>query len=170
MATKAPLLSQELKVAMKDVRLGQLLATLPERILLAEKGGMPLQDFLLGLFTDEVERRRGAAASRRADHAGLDPGWSSSVGTRAQRSRWIGGAPGIVEPALRRLPAKRRHSRTVGVGKTFVADRAVRRQHAHHRRLRSGAHDSRRKSRCLPALRRAHGARSYSHHEQSRHV
>jgi hypothetical protein len=73
MATKAPLLSQELKVAMKDLRLGQLLATLPERILLAEKGAMPLQDFLLGLFNDEVQRRRGAAASRRADHAGLDP-------------------------------------------------------------------------------------------------
>jgi hypothetical protein len=66
-------ISAELRDAMKQLRLGQLLTTLPERITLAEKESLPIEDFLLGLFTDEVERRHSAAASRRADDAGLDP-------------------------------------------------------------------------------------------------
>jgi IstB-like ATP binding protein len=66
-------LGSELKHAMKELRLGQLLPTLAERIALAEKDELPLEDFLLGIFSDEVERRRSASAARRADSAGLDP-------------------------------------------------------------------------------------------------
>ena len=40
---------------------------------LAEKEALPIEDFLTGLLTDEIERRKGAAASRRAETAGLDP-------------------------------------------------------------------------------------------------
>jgi DNA replication protein DnaC len=69
----AKTLSPELKHAMKDLRLGQLLPTPAERIALAEKNELRIGDFLLGLFTDEIERRRSASASRRADSAGLDP-------------------------------------------------------------------------------------------------
>jgi len=56
MATKA--LSSELKHAMKELRLGQLIPTLAERITVAEKSDLPLEDFLLGVFTDEIERNR----------------------------------------------------------------------------------------------------------------
>ena len=43
MASKA--LSPELVQVMKDLRLGQILPTLAERIALAEKDELPLQDF-----------------------------------------------------------------------------------------------------------------------------
>ena len=58
---------------MKKLSLGKILDALAERIALAEKDNMPIEDFLLMIFLDEIERRRGAAAARRADQAGLDP-------------------------------------------------------------------------------------------------
>lgn len=64
-------LSPELVQVMKDLRLGPILPTLAERMALAEDNELPLQDFLLGLFTDEVERRRNASTARRAHDAGL---------------------------------------------------------------------------------------------------
>ena len=66
-------ISPELRDAMKQLRLGQLLPTLPERITLAEKEDLPIEDFLLAIFTGEVECRQGAATARRAEAAGLDP-------------------------------------------------------------------------------------------------
>src|SRR6187402_734115 len=71
MAPKAP--SFELVRAMKELRLGQIVPTLADRITLAEKGDLPIEDFLLGLFTDEIERRRDASSTRRAHQAGLEP-------------------------------------------------------------------------------------------------
>jgi DNA replication protein DnaC len=122
MASKAPVLSQELKAVMKDLRLGQLLMTLPERILLAEKDALPLQDFLLSLFTDEVQRRRGAAASRRADQAGLDP---DMVFERWDKSAKITLDRRVLQElsSLRFVEAQRNVVilGPVGVGKTFVA-------------------------------------------------
>jgi len=66
-------IAPELASAMKELRLGQLLPTLAERITVAEKSDLPIEDFLLGLFHDEVSRRRDASTSRRAHDAGLDP-------------------------------------------------------------------------------------------------
>jgi hypothetical protein len=66
-------ISAELQRAMKKLSLGKILDALPQRIALAEKDAMPIDDFLLMVFTDEVERRREAASARRADQAGLDP-------------------------------------------------------------------------------------------------
>lgn len=63
----------ELKGALKQLRLGKLIDTMPERLALAKKDGMPVEDVLLLLLTDEIERRKASAASRRADDAGLDP-------------------------------------------------------------------------------------------------
>jgi hypothetical protein len=51
------LVSPELRGAMKRLRLGKLLDTLDDRIALAEKESLRLEDFLLMLFSDEVERR-----------------------------------------------------------------------------------------------------------------
>jgi DNA replication protein DnaC len=66
-------ISPELRSAMKRLRLGKILDTLPERIALAEKDEIAIDDFLLMIFTDEIERRHSTAAGRRADEAGLDP-------------------------------------------------------------------------------------------------
>jgi DNA replication protein DnaC len=70
---KARSIAPELAAALKRVRLGRMLPTLPERIALAEKDGTPFDELLLFLVTDEIERRKSTAASRRADEAGLDP-------------------------------------------------------------------------------------------------
>lgn len=66
-------ISPELRSAMKALRLGKLLDTLPERLTLAEKESTSHEDFLLMLCMDEVDRRQSTAAARRADDAGLDP-------------------------------------------------------------------------------------------------
>jgi DNA replication protein DnaC len=115
-------ISPELRDAMKQLRLGQLLATLPERIILAEKESLPVEDFLLGLFTDEIERRHGAAASRRAENAGLDPDmvferWDKTAKVTLDRR---------VLQELSSLRFVEAHRNVVilgpvGVGKTFVA-------------------------------------------------
>jgi DNA replication protein DnaC len=119
----AKTLSPELKHAMKDLRLGQLLPTLAERIALAEKNELPIEDFLLGLFTDEIERRRSASASRRADSAGLDPDmildrWDKSAKVTFDRR--------VLQEltSLRFVEAQRNVVvlGPVGVGKTFVAN------------------------------------------------
>lgn len=112
----------ELRDAMKQLRLGQLLATLPERITLAENESLPIEDFLLGLFTDEIERRHGAAASRRAEDAGLDP---DMVFERWDKSAKVTFDRRVLQElsSLRFVEAHRNVVilGPVGVGKTFVA-------------------------------------------------
>jgi len=114
--------SAELRDAMKQLRLGQLLATLPERITLAEKESLPIEDFLLGIFTDEIERRHGAAASRRAEVAGLDP---DMVFERWDKSAKVTFDRRVLQElsSLRFVEAHRNVVilGPVGVGKTFVA-------------------------------------------------
>jgi DNA replication protein DnaC len=114
--------SAELRAAMKQLRLGQLLATLPERITLAEKDAIPIEDFLLGLFTDEIERRHGAAASRRAEAAGLDP---DMVFERWDKTAKVTFDRRVLQElsSLRFVEAHRNVVilGPVGVGKTFVA-------------------------------------------------
>jgi DNA replication protein DnaC len=121
MATKT--LSPELKRAMKELRLGQLLPTLAERIGLAEKNELPVEDFLLGLFADEIERRRSASASRRADSAGLDP---DMVFERWDKSAKVTFDRRVLQEltSLRFVEALRNVVvlGPVGVGKTFVAN------------------------------------------------
>lgn len=121
MATRA--LSPELKQAMKDLRLGQLIPTLGERIVLAEKQDLPLEDFLLALFSDEVSRRQDASTARRADNAGLEPDM--------QLERWDKTAKVTYDKrvlqeltSLRFVEALRNVVvlGPVGVGKTFIAN------------------------------------------------
>lgn len=64
--------SPELKAALKQLHLSPLLATLPQRLALAEKEELAYEDFLLTIIVDEIERRKSTAASRRAEEAGLD--------------------------------------------------------------------------------------------------
>jgi DNA replication protein DnaC len=116
-------LSPELVQVMKDLRLGQILPTLAERIGLAEKDELPMQDFLLGLFSDEVERRRDASTSRRAHDAGLDP---DMLFERWDKSAKVSYDRRVLQElvSLRFVEAQRNVVvlGPVGVGKTFIAN------------------------------------------------
>lgn len=70
---KTRTLAPELVTALKRLRLGGIVPTLPERMALAEKDETPFDELLLMLITDEIERRRSTAATRRSVEAGLDP-------------------------------------------------------------------------------------------------
>jgi DNA replication protein DnaC len=121
MASKA--LSPELIQVMKDLRLGQILPTLADRIGLAEKDELPLQDFLLGLFSDEVERRRDTSTARRAHDAGLDP---DMVLERWDKTAKVTYDRRVLQElvSLRFVEAQRNVVvlGPVGVGKTFIAN------------------------------------------------
>ena len=71
--TGKAVVSPELKAAMKSLRLGQQLPTIADRIALARKQKLDVEDFLLMLFSDEVARRKSHSTLRRAQKAGLDP-------------------------------------------------------------------------------------------------
>lgn len=119
---KTPVISNELKDALKRLRLGRILDTLGERLLLAEKQDMPTQDFLLLVLSDEIARRQNSAAERRAHDAGLDPDmvferWDKTAKVHFERRvlteltslRYIEGHRNVVILG------------PVGVGKTFIA-------------------------------------------------
>lgn len=116
-------LSPELVQVMKELRLGQILPTLTERITLAEKDELPLQDFLLGLFTDEVERRRNASTVRRAHDAGLG---DDMVFERWDKTAKVTYDRRVLQEllSLRFVEAQRNVVvlGPVGVGKTFIAN------------------------------------------------
>jgi hypothetical protein len=65
-------ISPELTRALKRLCLGKILDALPERLALAEERALPIEDVLLLLLTDEIQRRESSAAERRAAKAGLD--------------------------------------------------------------------------------------------------
>ena len=117
------MVSPELKKALKRLCLGKLVDTLPERLDLADKHQTPFEDFLLALLVDEIARRDGSAAERRADKAGLEPDlvlerWDPSAKVRFDKRL-------LSELAsLRFLQAKRNVVvlGPVGVGKTFAAN------------------------------------------------
>lgn len=119
---KAPTISAELRDALKRLRLGRILDTLPERISMADKGNTPLQDFLLLVLSDEISRRQSTAAQRRADEAGLVPDmlmerWDKTARVHYDRRvlaelmtlRFIEGHRNVIILG------------PVGVGKTFLA-------------------------------------------------
>lgn len=66
-------LDTDLVSALKRLRLGQLVHTLPQRIELARERDMPVDELLLVVLTDEIARRDGSAATRRPQRAGLVP-------------------------------------------------------------------------------------------------
>lgn len=121
MAAKSP--GPELVQVMKELRLGQLIPTLTERITLAEKSDLPLEDFLLGLFAGEVERRRDASSTRRAHEAGLE---SDMQFERWDKTAKVSFDRRVLQElvSLRFVEALRNVVvlGPVGVGKTFIAN------------------------------------------------
>ena len=67
-------ISPDLRKTLRALKLGQMLATLPERLTLARQQKMAHADFLELILADEVTRREAKSASLRARAAGLDPG------------------------------------------------------------------------------------------------
>ena len=66
MSAPTPTVSPELKALMRRLRLGQLLATLPEGLALARTHDLTHLEFLEQLFSDKVTRRDTASAGVRA--------------------------------------------------------------------------------------------------------
>ena len=56
MRTPMPTVTDELVTAITRLKLGRILDTLPERLVLAEKQDMTLQDLLLLILSDEISR------------------------------------------------------------------------------------------------------------------
>jgi len=67
------LISPDLKLVLRRLKLSPLLDTLPDRLVLARQQKIPHQDWLLLLLSDEVSRRDTRALSLRAQRARLDP-------------------------------------------------------------------------------------------------
>jgi DNA replication protein DnaC len=85
--------SSELRGTLRALKLGQMLTTLPERLVLARQQKMPHADFLQLILADEVTRRETKSASLRARSAGLDAGmrldtWDESAAVRYDRQLW----------------------------------------------------------------------------------
>jgi len=93
MSDPTPTVSPELRALMRRLRLGQLLATLPERLALARTHDLTHLEFLAQLFSDEVTRRHTASAGVRARAAHLDPtmvleAWDDTAEVRFDRGIW----------------------------------------------------------------------------------
>jgi len=85
--------SPDLRTTLRALKLGQMLATLPERLTLARQQKMTHADFLELVLADEVTRREAKSASLRARAAGLDPGmrldtWDESAAVRYDHQLW----------------------------------------------------------------------------------
>ena len=85
--------SPDLRTTLRALKLGQMLATLPERLTLARQQKMAHADFLELILADEVARREAKSASLRARAAGLDPTmrldtWDESAAVRYDQQLW----------------------------------------------------------------------------------
>jgi len=116
------IISADLKLVLRRLKLSRMLDTLPERLTLARQQQMPHQDFLLLALSDEATRRDSQAATLHAQRAHLDPAM--------QLERWDPTAKVTYDQMLfNELVALRfveTHAHVtivghVGVGKTFLA-------------------------------------------------
>lgn len=121
---KAPIqVSPELRIALKQLKLGPIADAMPERLALAAAQEMSFEETLLLLLSDEVSRRESAACGYRAKRAGLDPAmvierWDPSSKVRYDKRV-------LAElMSLRFVDAKKNALilGPVGVGKTFLAN------------------------------------------------
>lgn len=137
MSVPTPTISRELKVLLRQVKLGRCLDTLPERLALAHTNSLPHAEFLELVLADEVARRESTSATRRAKAARLDPDmtlerWNPDTNVTYDRATWNELC------SLRFCDAS--HNAIimgpVGVGKTYLATAlghaAVRRRYSVH--------------------------------------
>ena len=135
--TVVPALDPDLTAILRRLKLGQLIDTLPERLVLAKTNTLSHAEFLQIVLTDEVTRRDTTSAGRRARSAGLDPTmtldrWDPTAKVTYDRAVWDElCALRFVESAHNAVIMG-----PVGVGKTFLATAlghiAVRRRRSVH--------------------------------------
>jgi DNA replication protein DnaC len=85
--------SADLRATLRALKLGQMLATLPDRLTLARQQKMTHADFLELVLADEHARREAKSASLRARAAGLDAGmrldtWDETAAVAYDRQLW----------------------------------------------------------------------------------
>jgi DNA replication protein DnaC len=122
MATSTTALDPELRAALKKLKLGQMIDTLPERLTLAKKSKLSYEELILLVLRDEIDRRDSTATVRRVRNAGLDPDmvlerWDATA--KISYDRRI-----LDELVCLRFIESRRNVvilGPVGVGKTFLA-------------------------------------------------
>jgi DNA replication protein DnaC len=86
-------LSTDLRRALRRLKLSPVMATLPERLVLARQRKLPYAEFLELVLSDEIERRDLASATRRARTAGLDAtmvleAWDHEARVSYDRDLW----------------------------------------------------------------------------------
>lgn len=72
MTAPAPTVTAELRQVLRRLKLGKMLDTLPERLLLAKTNKLAHAAFLELVLADEIDRRDRSGATQRARTAGLD--------------------------------------------------------------------------------------------------
>jgi DNA replication protein DnaC len=72
MTAPAPTVTPELKQILRRLKLGKMLDTLPERLVLAKHNQLAHAAFLELVLADEIDRRDRTGAAQRARSAGLD--------------------------------------------------------------------------------------------------
>ncbi len=87
------IISPELKSILRRLKLGPILATLPERLLLARQQQLSIPAFLETVLADEVARRDRLSGDLRARSAALDPEmrlerWDGETDVRFDRRLW----------------------------------------------------------------------------------
>lgn len=119
----SPPVSPELVAALRRLRLGRILDTLPQRLALAQSQGLSFEEIFTLLITDEIARRDSTAVSNRIAEAKLDPDMSLE---RFDKSAKITFDKKLFAElcSLRFLQAHRHVVilGPVGVGKTFIAN------------------------------------------------
>jgi hypothetical protein len=86
-------ITADLKKVLRQLKLGQMLDTLPERLTLAKQQHLSHAAFLELVLADEATRRDTTSAARRAHAAGLDAGmrldtWDESAAIRYDHALW----------------------------------------------------------------------------------
>lgn len=114
--------SPELVAVLKRLRLGRILESLPERLVLASKQDMSFEDLLLLILSDEVARRDNTAAERRALVADLDHNMRMELFDKTAKITYDKRM--LAELMSLRFIENHQHVvilGPVGVGKTFIA-------------------------------------------------
>jgi hypothetical protein len=86
-------ISTDLKRVLRQLKLGPMLDTLPERLTLARQQHLSHAAFLELVLADEATRRDTSSAARRARDAGLDAAmrldtWDETAAVRYDRTLW----------------------------------------------------------------------------------
>ncbi len=115
-------ISTDLRSVLRRLKLGRMLDTLPERLVLARQQKLPHQDFLLLVLGDEASRRESLTAMLRAQRGHLElpmqiEAWDDTAKVTFDRTL-------LNELVSMRFVSSHRHVAIVGpvgVGKTFIA-------------------------------------------------